>query len=63
MKAQLEQLPRVLLPLGCIKFTTFSKVQFFDNFIQKQITFPTQPGLTAVASCWKTYAQPKIVHF
>ena len=39
MKAQLEQLPPVLLPLGRIEITTFSKVQFFDNFVQKRITF------------------------
>ncbi len=39
MKAQLEQLPPVLLPLGRIEFTTFSKVQFFDNFVQKRISF------------------------
>ena len=39
MKAQLEQLPPVLLPLGRIEYTTFSKVQFFDNFVQKRISF------------------------
>ena len=38
MKAQLGQLPSVLLPLGRIEFTTFSKVQIFDSFVQKRIT-------------------------
>ena len=42
MKAQLEQLPAVLLPLGRIELTTFSKVQFFDNFVQKRITFSSE---------------------
>ncbi len=39
MKAQLEQLPPRSLPLTRMEFTTFSKVQFFDNCVQKRITF------------------------
>ena len=50
MKAQAEQLPSVLLPVGRTEFTTFSKVQIFDSFVQKRITFPMKPGLTVVAS-------------
>ena len=42
MKAQAEQLPVVLLPLGWTKNTTFSKVQIFDSFVQKRITFSSE---------------------
>jgi len=42
MKAQLEQLPPRSLPLTRMEFTTFSKVQFFDNFVQKRITFSSE---------------------
>ena len=50
MKAQAEQLPVVLLPVGRTEITTFSKVQIFGSFVQKRITFPLRPGLTVVAS-------------
>lgn len=39
LKAQAEQLPKVSLPIGHIETTTFSKVQIFDSFVQKRITF------------------------
>ncbi|KAL3132969.1 hypothetical protein ABBQ38_006880 [Trebouxia sp. C0009 RCD-2024] len=39
MKAQAEQVPSVLLPVGHTNITTFSKVQIFDSFVQKRITF------------------------
>ena len=39
MKAQLQQLPPVLLLVGRTEYTTFSKVEFFDSFVQKRITF------------------------
>ena len=42
MKAQAEQLPEVLLPVGRTEITTFSKVQIFDSFVQKRITFSNE---------------------
>lgn len=42
MKAQAKQLPEVLLPLGRTETTTFSKVQIFDSFAQKRITFSSE---------------------
>lgn len=42
MKAQTNQLPAVLIPLGHTETTTFSQVQFFDNFVQKRITFSNE---------------------
>ena len=42
MKAQAEQLPTVLLPMGRTEVTTFSKVQVFDSFVQKRITFSSE---------------------
>ena len=42
MKAQAEQLPSVLLPVGRTEITTFSKVQIFDSFVQKRITFSNE---------------------
>lgn len=39
MKAQAKQLPAVCLPVGRIETTTFSKVQIYDNFAQKRITY------------------------
>ena len=42
MKAQAEQLPVVLLPIGRTETTTFSKVQIFDTFVQKRITFSNE---------------------
>ena len=42
MKAQAEQLPVVLLPVGRTEITTFSKVQIFDSFVQKRITFSNE---------------------
>lgn len=42
MKAQAEQLPSVLLPVGRTEITTFSKVQIFDSFVQKRITFSSE---------------------
>ena len=39
MKAQAQQLPAVWLPVGRTETTTFSKVQIFDSFVQKRITF------------------------
>ena len=40
-KAQLEQLPPMLLPSGCKEG---------DKFVQEQITFSSETGLTAIAS-------------
>ena len=42
MKAQAEQLPSVLLPIGRTEVTTFSKVQIFDSSVQKRITFSNE---------------------
>ena len=42
LKAQAEQLPSVLLPVGRTEITTFSKVQIFDSFVQKRITFSNE---------------------
>ena len=42
MKAQAEQLPTVSLPIGRIETTTFSKVQIFDSFVEKRITFSSE---------------------
>ena len=42
MKAQAEQLPVSLLPVGRTEITTFSKVQIFDSFVQKRITFSNE---------------------
>jgi len=42
MKAQAEQLPVVSLPIGRTEITTFSKVQIFDSFVQKRITFANE---------------------
>ncbi|DBA80063.1 TPA: hypothetical protein ACH3X2_007552 [Trebouxia sp. C0005] len=42
VKAQAEQLPVVLLPVGCTEITIFSKVTIFDSFVQKQISFSNE---------------------
>lgn len=42
MKAQTNQPPAVLLPLGHTVPTSFSEVQIFDHFVQKRITFSNE---------------------
>ena len=50
MKAQAEQLPSVLLPVGSQKLPPSARYRFLTVLYRSESPFPMRPGLTVVVS-------------